>query len=39
MTIEELQEKGIDCYPDNEGGLWYWDEKDGCTQTVEEDEE
>lgn len=38
MTFEECREQGIPTYADNDGGLWYWDE-DGCTQTVEEDEE
>lgn len=35
MSFSELQELGIDCYPDNDGGLWYWN--NGSTETVEED--
>lgn len=35
MTLSELDELGIDCYPDNDGGLWYW--LDGSAETVEED--
>jgi hypothetical protein len=35
MTISELNEKGIKCYPDNDGGLWYWDEN-GEVKTVKE---
>ena len=34
MTISELNEKGIKCYPDNDGGLWYYNE--GSAETVEE---
>lgn len=35
MTISELNEKGIKYYPDNDGGLWYWDEN-GEVKTVKE---
>lgn len=35
MTISELNEKDIKCYPDNDDGLWYWDE-DGTVKTVKE---
>lgn len=35
MTISELNEKGIKYYPDNDGGLWYWD-KNGEVKTVKE---
>lgn len=34
MTLKELREKGIPCYPDNDGGLWYWGKKG--TEKVEE---
>lgn len=35
MTITELNVLGIPCYPDNDGGLWYYDEN-GKRQTVKE---
>lgn len=35
MTISELNEKGIKCYPDNDGGLWHWDEN-GEVKTAKE---
>ena len=35
MTIEELKEMGIECWPNNDGGLWYWDEN-GEVKTVKE---
>jgi hypothetical protein len=38
MTVSELKKNGIECYADNDGGLWYWD-YDGKMKTVEEGEE
>ena len=35
MSFSELQELGIDCYADNDGGLWYWN--GATTERVEED--
>ena len=34
MTLSELNELGIECYPDNDGGLWYWE--GATTKTVKE---
>lgn len=35
MTLQELDDLGIECWPDNDGGLWYWN---GATaERVEED--
>lgn len=36
MTLAELNELGIECYPDNDGGLWYWNPKTGTAETVKE---
>ena len=38
MTLQELKELGIECWPDNDGGLWYWGEH-GKTEKVEETKE
>lgn len=35
MTLSELKELEIECYPDNDGGLWYRD-LDGTVKEVEE---
>jgi len=35
MTLQELNEMKIECWPDNDGGLWYWDEN-GNEQKVKE---
>jgi hypothetical protein len=35
MTLSELNELGIECYPDNDGGLWYWN--GAVTETVREE--
>ena len=34
MTLEELRERGIPCWPDNDGGLWYY--QDGKAERVRE---
>lgn len=35
MTLSECDALGIETYPDNDGGLWYWN---GATaEEVEED--
>lgn len=36
MTFEELKEKGIPCWPDNDGGLWYYNPITHITETVKE---
>ena len=36
MIFEELKELGLPCYPDNDGGLWYWDPKTGMAEKVKE---
>lgn len=36
MTLSECNALGIETYPDNDGGLWYWT-NEGSTETVEED--
>lgn len=36
MTVEELKERGIECYPDNDGGLWYYNPETKRTETVKE---
>ena len=36
MTLQQLKELNIPCYPDNDGGSWYWGENGA--ETVEEDE-
>lgn len=36
MTYEELKEKRIPCWTDNDGGLWYWGD-DHQQKTVKED--
>lgn len=38
MTLKELKELGIDAYPDNDGGLWYYD-KNGAARMVKESDE
>lgn len=38
MTLQELNDLGIECWPDNDGGLWYWGEN-GTIETVEEKKE
>lgn len=35
MTLSECDALGIETYPDNDGGLWYWN--NGSVETVEED--
>lgn len=35
MTLSECDALGIETYPDNDGGLWYWN--NGSAETVEED--
>ena len=36
MTLEELRERGIPCWPDNDGGLWYY--QDGKAERVREND-
>lgn len=36
MTVKELDKRNIPCYPDNDGGLWYWTEQGA--ETVEEND-
>ena len=36
MTIEELKEMGLECWPNNDGGLWYFDPITGMAKTVKE---
>ena len=38
MTLQELKDLGLECWPDNDGGLWYWGEH-GTIETVEEKKE
>ena len=35
MTLSECDALGIETYPDNDGGLWYYN--NGSAETVEED--
>lgn len=37
MTLKELNERGIKCYPDNDGGLWYYNDETGRTERVKEE--
>lgn len=34
MDIKTLREKGIMCWPDNDGGLYYYDPETGHIRTV-----
>ena len=36
MNIKEIKELGIDCWPDNDGGLYYFDPVTGQAKTVVE---
>ena len=36
MTIQELDEQGISYYPDNDGGLWYYEPGTGNVRKVAE---
>ena len=38
MTLGDLKLRGIECYPDNDGGLWYYG-KNGFAEPVLEIEE
>lgn len=36
MTIAELKQRGIECYADNDGGLWYYNPETKRIETVKE---
>lgn len=36
MTLKELEENNIPCFPDNDGNLWFW-KIGGGTEIVEEE--
>ena len=36
MTLIELNEMGIECWPDNDGGLWYYNPITHIAETVKE---
>ena len=36
MTVKQLRELGIDYYPDNDGGLFYYDPYENIVKQVKE---